>query len=86
MSNLVVNNTCSGEVPEVLVRVCSKATFFDLSHNAFKFPKDGRSYLQEVVENVRNMSSVRSLDLSSRDFTGTYYSSLAHDSLLRTRP
>ena len=53
--------TTAGEVPDVLVRICSKTTFFDLSDNKFDFPSEvggGRSYLRHVCEHVRNMQVV----------------------------
>jgi hypothetical protein len=63
------NNTCSGEVPDVLVRICSKATFFDLSENKFEFPSEaggGRTYLRQVVELERNMQKVTEVDLRNQ--------------------
>jgi hypothetical protein len=59
-------------VPDVLVRICSKANFFDLSENKFKFPSEaseaggGRTHLQHVVEHVRNMQKVTEVDLRNQ--------------------
>ena len=59
-------------MPDVLVRICSKATFFDLSENKFKFPSEaseaggGRTYLRQVVELVRNMQKVTEVDLRNQ--------------------
>jgi hypothetical protein len=58
----------------VLVRICSKATFFDLSENNFEFPSDseaseaggGRTHLRHVVELVRNMQKVTEVDLRNQ--------------------
>ena len=60
-------------MPDVLVRICSKATFFDLSENKFEFPSEasevggGHTYLRHVVEHVRNMQKVTDVDLHARD-------------------
>jgi hypothetical protein len=59
-------------VPDVLVRICSKATFFDLSENKFEFRSEaseaggGRTYLRQVVERVRNMQKVTEVDLRNQ--------------------
>ena len=76
--------TTAGEVPNVLVRICSKTTFFDLSDNKFDFPSEvggGRSYLRHVCEHVRNMQVVE-VDLRNQsdliDVDGLqYYKNLA---------
>jgi Leucine-rich repeat (LRR) protein len=58
-----------GQVPDVLVRICSKATFFDLSGNEFEFPNevgDGRTYLRQVMDHVRNIQAVVEVDLRNQ--------------------
>ena len=53
----------------MLVRICSKATFFDLSENKFEFPGEaggGRTYLRQVVDLVRNMQKVTEVDLRNQ--------------------
>ena len=53
----------------MLVRICSKATFFDLSENNFEFPGEaggGRTYLRQVVDLVRNMQKVTEVDLRNQ--------------------
>jgi hypothetical protein len=49
----------------VLVRICSKAMFFDLSDNNFDFPSEG-SYLQHVTEHVHNIRNVVEVDLRNQ--------------------
>ena len=63
----------------MLVRICSKATFFDLSENKFEFPSEanavggGHTYLRHVVERVRNMQKVTDVDLrNQQDLIGMY--------------
>ena len=56
----------------MLVRICSKATFFDLSENKFEFPREaseaggGHTYLRHVVDLVRNMQKVTKVDLRNQ--------------------
>ena len=53
----------------MLVRICSKATFFDLSENKFEFPGEAggeRTYLRQVVERVHNMQKVTEVDLHNQ--------------------
>ena len=48
-----------GPIPDVLLRICAKTTFFDLSGNDFDFPDEeegGHTYLRDIVEHVHNCS------------------------------
>jgi hypothetical protein len=59
----------------VLLQICAKAEFFDLSKNHFDFPdeeKGGKSFLRHLVANVRNLGHTELIDLNSqKDLTGT---------------
>ena len=54
----------SGEVPEVLLRICAKADFFDLSGNNFDIAEG--SYMQHIVEHLNNMRDFRRVDLRNQ--------------------
>ena len=63
---------CIGDVPPVLLRICAKATFFDLSENKFAFLEESgsddgqRAYMRDIVERVHNMRDVQLVDLRNR--------------------
>jgi hypothetical protein len=64
----------TGPVPPVLLGICAKAEFFDLSGNDFDFPheaKGGRSYQRLIVDHVRNLDKTELVDLQGQsDLTG----------------
>ena len=61
-------------MPPVLLGICAKAEFFDLSGNDFDFPheaKGGRSYQRLIVDHVRNLDKTELVDLQGQsDLTG----------------
>jgi hypothetical protein len=63
-------------VPDVLLRICAKTSFFDLSENNFDFTHEeegGYTYLRDVVEHVHNFSDHKRLDLVNRsEYTGQF--------------
>jgi hypothetical protein len=55
-----------GPIPDVLLRICAKTTFFDLSGNNFDFPDEeegGHTYLRDIVEHVHNCSDQKRVEL-----------------------
>ena len=70
------NHADAGQVPDVLLRICAKTSFFDLSENDFDFTHEeegGYTYLRDVVEHVHNFSDHKRLDLVNRsEYTGQF--------------
>jgi hypothetical protein len=59
----------AGPIPDVLLRICAKTTFFDLSGNSFDFPDEeegGHTYLRDIVEHVHNFSDQRRVELRNK--------------------
>jgi hypothetical protein len=59
-----------GQIPQVLMRICSKSMFFDLSDNELDFPNEFggmHTYLRQVTEHVHNIQAVVKVDLRNRD-------------------
>ena len=59
----------AGPIPDVLLRICAKTTFFDLSGNTFDFPDEeegGHTYLRDIVEHVHNFSDQKRVELRNK--------------------
>jgi hypothetical protein len=57
----------------VLLGICAKAEFFDLSGNEFDFPHEamgGCTYQRFIVDHVRNLDKTELVDLQGSDLTG----------------
>jgi hypothetical protein len=62
----------TGAVPTVLLRICAKAEFFDLSENRFDYTSEGLmgyTYLRHIIEHTHNMRDTKLLVMHSDEVT-----------------